>query len=107
MISQVPDRIPEFDEDGFILSASAWDDAVAKWIARQDGISHLTEKHWEFIRCLRDYYSKFGALPSLHHLCHMSHQNERDFDKLFGNSFKEACRIAGIPNPGEEAKSYM
>ncbi len=96
----------KFDEDGFLVDAALWDQELAQQIAREDGIGELSEAHWAILRELRDHYLKSGALLPASHACHMKHQNLDCVDGLF-QSLRKAWRIAGLPNPGEEAKSYM
>ncbi|HET7833974.1 MAG TPA: TusE/DsrC/DsvC family sulfur relay protein [Gallionella sp.] len=96
----------KFDEDGFLVDPAQWDQELAQQIASQDGVGKLSEAHWAIIRQLREHYLKSGALVPASHACHMNHQNLDCVDGLFHNQ-REAWRIAGLPNPGEEAKSYM
>ena len=63
--------------------------------------------HWEIIQALRDHYHRFGAaLPAFSHICHEHHLGKHCVDRLFHGE-REAWRIAGMPDPGEEAKAYM
>ncbi len=96
----------KFDEYGFLIYPAQWDDELAQQIAREDGIGELSEAHWAIIRQLRDHYLNSGALLPASHACHLNHQDLDCVDGLFQN-LREAWRIAGLPNPGEEAKSYM
>ena len=99
--------LPEFDEDGFLINPAQWDDRTAEYIARMDGLHRLTREHWAVIHALRDHYIRYGAVQGKHSLQHVSHLKKGDIDRLFNHDFREACRIAGISNPGEEAKAYM
>ncbi len=96
----------QFDEDGFLIDPAQWDNELAQQIAREDGIGELSEAHWVIIRQLRDHYLNSGALLPASHACHVNQQDLDCVDGLFHNQ-REAWRIAGLPNPGEEAKSYM
>ena len=95
-----------FDEDGFLTDPDAWDEEVAERIAREDGIETLTEEHWKIIRYLRDHYLRFGSLPVARLVCRANRLQKGSVRKLF-NGCREAWRVAGLPNPGEEAKTYM
>jgi len=94
------------DEDGFLTDPRGWDDEVAGRLARSEGIAALTEQHWEVIRYLRDHYLRHGTLPVMAHVCRVTHQDRHCIQQLF-HTPREAWRIAGLPNPGEEAKTYM
>lgn len=97
---------PAFDEDGFLSDPALWSTQLAEDTARADGIGNLSEGHWAIIQLLRDHYLNFGALMPTSHLCRVSKQHPQCVSELF-RSMAEAWRIAGLPNPGEEAKSYM
>lgn len=96
-----------FNHEGFIRDPQLWNEDIAQSIALQDGLSNLTDDHWVIIRALRDHYLRFGAAPpAFHHLCLASHLDKHCVEKLF-RSQREAWRIAGLPDPGEEAWTYM
>ena len=96
----------EFDEDGLLKYPALWTEAVAAEIARLDGIGELTEEHWQVIRTLRKHYAKFGAVPAMSHICHKHGKDKYWIHKLF-HTCLGAWRVAGLPYPGEEAKTYM
>lgn len=98
--------VPVFDPQGFLRESQQWDEQLATAIARHDGVL-LTPAHWLVIRALREHYRKFGAVPpAFSHLCLLNHLDKHCVDKLF-HSQREAWRIAGLPDPGEEARAYM
>jgi len=97
----------QFDPDGFLLDPDAWDETVASEIARRDGLGELTPGHWRVIRCLREDYERLHAPMTMRHICHEQNLDPHCVQDLFGSNPKELWRIAGLPNPGEEAKTYM
>ncbi len=99
-------RNPEFDESGLLKDPRAWSPDLARELAQCDGIDELTDQHWAFIQSLRDYYEKFHVPPPASKICHDLHMNHGCGHELF-HTCLEAWRIAGLPDPGEEAKSYM
>ena len=96
----------ELDEDGLLKYPAQWNQAVAAEIARRDGIDPLTAEHWEIIRSLREYYAKFGVAPAMSHICRGHGKDKHWIHDLF-HTCLGAWRVAGLPNPGEEAKSYL
>ena len=98
---------PRFDEDGFMLAPDAWSEAVAVEIANSSGIGQLNEDHWRVLRYLREHFLANGTLPVERNLCREVGLEHHCIEELFGNDLKRAWRIAGLPNPGEEAKVYM
>ena len=95
-----------FDDDGFLMDPDRWDENLAEQIAAADGIDHLDSAHWAVIRSLRDHFARHHSPPAVGHVCYMVSMQPTCLDSLFHGS-REAWRIAGLPNPGEEAKAYM
>ena len=95
-----------FDEDGFLQDPNQWTPSLAQNIAQQDGFSHLGYKHWIMITTMRKYYFRYYSPPAMHYICHHSHLDP-DCAELFHHDMREAWRIAGLPNPGEEARAYL
>lgn len=95
-----------FDGDGFLCDPVTWNERLAWHIAQADGIGELGEGHWSVIRTLRHHYLNFGALTPGSHVCRVNRLERRCVYGLF-RDMREAWRVAGLPNPGEEAKSYM
>lgn len=96
----------EFDEDGLLKDPTQWNETVATEIARREGIGALTEDHWEVIRSLREHYAKFGVAPAMSSVCHKHGKSKHWVHDLFQTCLN-AWRVAGLPNPGEEAKAYL
>jgi tRNA 2-thiouridine synthesizing protein E len=95
-----------FDDDGFLIDPNSWTAELAQRIAGAEGIPALTEDHWRVMRCLRDHYLQHGSLPPMSHVCRESGIARERGRALFRTPLV-AWRTAGLPNPGEEAKSYM
>lgn len=95
------------DLDGFFCDPEMWNEDLARAIARNDGVPELTPDHWAIIYALRKHYHRFGATPpAFSHLCKVNHLGKHCVENLFRNE-REAWRIAGLPDPGEEVKAYM
>jgi dissimilatory sulfite reductase related protein len=96
----------KFDEDGFLYDPNYWNKALAQQLADEDRIGVLSDAHWAVIHQIRDHFLKKGALIPISHVCKVNKLDPQCVASLFRN-MREAWRIAGLPNPGEEAKSYM
>lgn len=94
-----------FDDDGFLIDPDKWNKALAQQIAGEDGVGELTDEHWAVIQQLRNHYLEHGALVPVH-ACKVNNLEAGCVQEMF-RSMREAWRIAGLPNPGEEAKNYM
>ncbi len=95
-----------FDRDGFLLEPGVWNEEVARRIAAADGLGPLSDSHLEILQQLRAHYLEHGALMPASHACRVNEKDTHCIFNLFGN-MREAWRVAGLPNPGEEAKNYM
>ena len=95
-----------FDPDGFLLDPSMWSESLADRVAQSDGLGELSELQIGLLLALRREYAKHGSVTALSHVCHLTGQSADCMQHLFPSP-REAWRIAGLPNPGEEAKSYM
>lgn len=90
----------EIDEDGFIQDPSAWDEAVARDLAKTEGVENMTEEHWKLVNYLRDYYLKFQIAPMIRKLCKETGFDLKKVYELFPSGpAKGACKVAGLPKP--------
>ncbi|SBS26751.1 Sulfurtransferase TusE [Marinomonas aquimarina] len=96
----------EFDEEGYLLDLSQWDEALAEEIAAKEALE-LTAAHWEILRVLRAFYEQFEVSPAMRPLVKaVSKELGPDkgksiyLMKLFpGSPPKLAAKIAGLPKP--------
>ena len=107
MVIQSEDRPAlAFDEYGLLCDPDTWNESVAENIAAQLGIEKLTDSHWKVIHALREHYARYGVAPPVITICRAEGKHWSWVHDLF-DSCLNAWRVAGLPNPGEEAKSYM
>lgn len=95
------------DEDGYLIHPEDWNEMIANNLAECDGIAPLTEAHWSVIQSLRQHFYKTGGVPSLRHVCLENDLDPHCIPRLFRDRGHEAWRVAGLPNPGEEARAYF
>jgi tRNA 2-thiouridine synthesizing protein E len=102
-IVKVNDKSIVLNQQGYLIDFNAWTKDVAVALALHDNLK-LTDRHWETIEFLRDYYHEFEAPPSI-----------RVIKKALNGSIKanggkqfltqhfplggglHACRLAGLP----------
>lgn len=96
----------KLDENGLLTQPENWNKEVALALANGLQINPLTANHWLVIEAMRKHYARFGVAPAIHNICHNNHQSETWVHDLFGSCFN-AWRVAGLPDPGEEAKAYL
>jgi len=97
---------PNFDLDGFLCDMERWNEELARWIAAMDGLGELDDDQLAVVKELRQSYLRTGATPALSHVCRLHGLDPDCMTQLFPSA-REAWRIAGLPNPGEEAKAYL
>jgi sulfur relay (sulfurtransferase) DsrC/TusE family protein len=80
---------------------------MAEETAWREGIPELTDEHWEIIHALPGHYVNFGVVPAMSQVCR-DHGKEgwQRVQELF-HTCLGAWRVAGLPDPGEEAKTYL
>jgi TusE/DsrC/DsvC family sulfur relay protein len=102
----IPSGPPLFDEYGYLVIQEAWSERLATEIAEEEGVGPLTEKHWRVLNYVRDKFFLLGALPNMRRICRGTVLSRSEIYDLFGGCLS-AWRIAGLPNPGEEARTYL
>ena len=95
-----------FDDNGFLVDPGQWDRDLALGIAAELGLGDLEAEHWTVIDYIRAHYLAHGTLPWPSHVCHELDLGEGCVRRLFGSPL-EAWKVAGLPDPGEEARTYM
>ncbi|WP_295882842.1 TusE/DsrC/DsvC family sulfur relay protein [uncultured Thiohalocapsa sp.] len=106
MIQRDEKRPNALDSKGFLTDPALWDAHLAQRTARSLGIGELAVAHWRIIERLRTNWLEAGDLPLQRHLCRELDLTAGCIDKLFGGLI-EAWKVAGLPDPGEEARVYM
>ncbi|MEW6119769.1 MAG: TusE/DsrC/DsvC family sulfur relay protein [Pseudomonadota bacterium] len=95
-----------FDSDGFLTDPAMWSESLADRIAQSDGLGTLNELQFSLLHALRREFARHGTVTALSHVCHLTGQSADCMQHLFPNP-RAAWRVAGLPNPGEEAKAYL
>jgi len=106
VVAEENDRHLPLDEAGFLVERRLWNPVVAQLLATRAGLGQLDETQWLIINFIRDRYFRLGALPPMRNLCRKLGVS-RDAVKASFGGCRDLWQIAGLPNPGEEALSYM
>ena len=96
----------ELDEYGFMKDPEKWNEDVARAIAKSLGIGELSKDHWSVIHYAREHCLKHHTLIWMEHTCHTLNLGHDCIRRLFRGPIR-VCKIAGMPDPGEEARTYM
>lgn len=100
------EELPAVDELGLLLDPGQWSESVAWILAQENGVGPLTHDHWRIIYALRAHFNQYGVPPAMSQLCRKHGMELSCIHRLFCNCLN-AWRVAGLGDPGEEAKSYM
>ena len=93
------------DEEGYLVDPNDWTREFTEQKADELGLE-LTDKHWQLIELIRDKYLRLGALPPMRTVCKSVGLDKGLLKRQFGSCL-HLWKVAGLPNPGEEAKAYM
>lgn len=88
------------DAEGFMTNPDEWTPEIAEALAKEEGLSPLTEKHWQVINWVRAETAKTGEFPSLRGITKRSGVDTKEIYELFPKGpAKKIARIAGYPKP--------
>ncbi len=86
------------NDEGYLTDMNQWDEAVAKELAKQDGID-LTEDHMKVLNYLREKYAA-GESLTIRKVGKSGIVDIKGLYKLFpGGPLKLSSKYAGIPKP--------
>ncbi|HBP42182.1 MAG: TusE/DsrC/DsvC family sulfur relay protein [Vreelandella alkaliphila] len=96
----------QLDPEGYLVKQDQWSGEVAQLLAEDEGLT-LTEKHWEIIQLVREFYTRYEMAPAMRPLVKATKQalgdekgNSIYLMTLFpGSPPKRIARIAGLPKP--------
>jgi len=88
------------DADGHLANRADWNEAVARELAKEEGIPELTERHWRVIHFMRNAFETKGDAPSIRKLTKESGVDTKELYALFPKGpAKKAAKIGGLPKP--------
>jgi tRNA 2-thiouridine synthesizing protein E len=99
-------RTIDLGKDGYLANVDEWDEEVAGILADEEGIE-MTERHWEVVHFLREYYRLYQIAPMIKILVKKmgsafgpAKGNLKYLYELYPEGpAKQACKIAGLPRP--------
>jgi tRNA 2-thiouridine synthesizing protein E len=98
--TMIADSPVDLDAEGFLTDHTEWNERIAEAIARENGIEHLTDRHWQVVRFMRERYLATGTAPSIRSLGKESGVPVKELYQLFPKGpAKLAAKIGGVPKP--------
>ncbi|MDI6822898.1 MAG: TusE/DsrC/DsvC family sulfur relay protein [Bacillota bacterium] len=87
----------QLDEHGFLVDPDGWDEALARQMAKEEGIPELTEDHWKVLYYVRQHVAMFGSPPWVKDICRVTGMSAAGLAVLFPQRpVQTACRVAGV-----------
>lgn len=97
---EIDGRVFEVDGDGFLSDPTIWNEEVAALIAKYDGITEMTDKHWAIVIFIRRNWEEKGMAPMIRSICQTTGVKLKEIYQLFPlGPARGACRVAGLPKP--------
>ena len=90
----------QVNEEGFMTNPAEWTKEIAVELAKEEGISELTELHWKVIEFCRANAESTGAVPTLRTITTGSGVSTKDVFALFPKGpAKKVAKISGLGKP--------
>lgn len=88
------------NEEGFMTDPHEWDKEIAVILSSEEGISELTEAHWQIIDFCRQNAETTGKAPTLRQITSGTGISTKDLFSLFPKGpAKKVARISGLGKP--------
>jgi TusE/DsrC/DsvC family sulfur relay protein len=94
------------DAEGYLEHFDDWNDAVARELARREGVGPLSDDKLASLRFIREHYRKFNFFPIVRAVCRNVHKPKDCVQEDFLNPLI-AWKLAGLPHPGEPIISLL
>jgi len=90
----------EVDGEGFLLNPEDWTEEMAKELAREVGISELTDRHWRVVNFMRQDFNEKGQIPTIRRMKNAGGIPTKELYELFPDGpAKKAAKISGLGKP--------
>ena len=88
------------NEEGFMTDPNEWSKDVAVEIAKEEGITELSEAHWQVIDFCRESQTESGSAPTLRQITKGTGISTKELFALFPKGpAKKVARISGLGKP--------
>src|SRR5512143_1162975 len=98
LASAEPKKRPvRYDEEGYLVDFDAWDESVARDLARREGVGDLPPDKLASLRFIREHYRKYQFFPILRAVCKNVRKPKDCVEEDFLNPLV-AWKLAGLPH---------
>ncbi len=99
-VREIAGKAIEFDDEGFMIDYTVWNEEIAAEIAKEQGLTPMTDLHWQVITFCRANYKETGEVPTLRRITKVGGVPTKQLYKLFPKGpAKKVARIAGLTKP--------
>jgi tRNA 2-thiouridine synthesizing protein E len=93
-------RSVDLNDEGFFVDPDQWSEDMVPELARSEGITDMSDRHWQVIRFMRKEFAEKGTGPTVRALGKTSGVSVKELYHLFPKGpAKVAAKVAGIPKP--------
>ena len=90
----------QVNDEGFMTNPAEWDKNIAVELAKEEGITELTDAHWKIIDFCRQTAGASGKAPTLRQITTGSGVSTKDLFALFPKGpAKKVAKVAGLGKP--------
>jgi tRNA 2-thiouridine synthesizing protein E len=92
--------VVQINDEGFMTNPAEWTKEIAVQIAKEEGITELTDSHWKVIEFCRANAASTGAAPTLRGITNGAGVSTKDLFALFPKGpAKKVAKISGLGKP--------
>lgn len=90
----------DVNEEGYLTNFSQWNKEIAIELAKEEGISELTEQHWKVIDFFQKDYKESEKIPTIRRLNKVAGIATNELYQLFPDGpLKKAAKVSGLKKP--------
>ena len=90
----------QINEEGFLTNPAEWTKEIAIELAKEEGITELTDAHWKVIEFCRANAAGTGAAPTLRGITNGSGVSTKELFSLFPKGpAKKVAKVSGLGKP--------
>ncbi len=90
----------DVNEEGFMTNPAQWNKDIAVELAKEEGITELTDAHWKVVDFCRQSAATTGAAPTIRTITSGSGVSTKELFSLFPKGpAKKVAKISGLGKP--------
>ncbi|MDP8228991.1 MAG: TusE/DsrC/DsvC family sulfur relay protein, partial [Candidatus Electryoneaceae bacterium] len=92
------DKTYTIDIRGFLVNPDEWDEQFAIYKAFEMKMpAEMTDRHWQIIRFLREYYGKNDSIPTVYDTSEANNIEIEELEELFPDGYhRGVVKLAGL-----------